>query len=232
MYNTVADKIMYGRIVAGCQTGTSGVYDSCCPVNGPGLWRNLVCLRVHTIGIKTCTTAFDFIADDSTDKITASGHTLADGDITALTTTHTLPDPLQFGTNYYVVNLDVNGKFKLSLTEGGSAINITNTGIGTHTLSVPDLITGLNDKVFCLGGIGLCEFRMNTNRFWFDWSEFSVLVIRKFTAPSPGAYLFNSGVLDCAPLPMNNIANPYVVGDCGVGVQQGYEGFVSLSDPG
>lgn len=50
-----------------------------------------------------------------------------------LRTTGTLPAPLSDVTIYYVVNSTGGGtSIKLSLTQGGSAINITDTGSGSH----------------------------------------------------------------------------------------------------
>lgn len=46
----------------------------------------------------------------------------------------TLPAGLSANTAYYIINADNIGNFQLSTSEGGTAINITDTGTGTHTI--------------------------------------------------------------------------------------------------
>lgn len=53
-----------------------------------------------------------------------------------LTTTNTAPAGLTANTAYYIINMDTRGRFQLSTTEGGSPINITSSGTGTHTLGL------------------------------------------------------------------------------------------------
>lgn len=55
------------------------------------------------------------------------------GDIVAARTTGTLPSPLTTGTKYYVVNSS-GSTCQLSLSAGGSPINLTNDGSGYHHL--------------------------------------------------------------------------------------------------
>lgn len=59
---------------------------------------------------------------------------IKDGDFIYLTTTDTLPMPLDSITGYYVINATFN-TFKVALTEGGAEIDITDTGVGTHYFS-------------------------------------------------------------------------------------------------
>lgn len=72
--------------------------------------------------------------DTSTDTVTAKDgeHRLYNGDVVQLTTTGSLPSPLQTGTDYYIVGR-TDSIFQLSETEGGSVIDITDQGTGTHT---------------------------------------------------------------------------------------------------
>ena len=73
-----------------------------------------------------------FTADASTDKLTSTAHGLADGDRVMLATTAAdLPAPLATGAVYYVVS-SATDDFKLATTSGGSAINLTDAGTGTH----------------------------------------------------------------------------------------------------
>lgn len=78
-------------------------------------------------------TGTDFTAVAATDVITATGHGLSDGDRVFVDSTGTLPAGLSAHTLYYVISSTTN-TLKLSLTSGGSAVDITDTGSGTHTL--------------------------------------------------------------------------------------------------
>jgi len=73
-----------------------------------------------------------FTAVAATDVITSNAHGLADGDIVTVSSSTTLPAGLSANTNYYVIEKATN-TFQLSATSGGSAVNITDTGTGTHT---------------------------------------------------------------------------------------------------
>jgi len=66
------------------------------------------------------------------DFITDVAHGLLNGDVVSFTTTDTLPAGLSLLTNYYVVE-KTDDTFKVSLTKGGTAVDITDTGTGTHT---------------------------------------------------------------------------------------------------
>lgn len=83
-----------------------------------------------------------FTADDATDIITSSMHGLSNGDVVFLRSSTTLPAGLSADTAYYVISSTTN-TFQLSATLGGSAINITDTGTGTHswytTFKLPDM---------------------------------------------------------------------------------------------
>lgn len=81
--------------------------------------------------------------DFPTDKILWTAHTLSNGDAVILTNSGgALPAPLAANTKYYVVNAATND-FQLSLTVGGTAIDLTDNGTGTHTIhwtyNIPDL---------------------------------------------------------------------------------------------
>ena len=67
-----------------------------------------------------------------TDIITSAAHGLADDDTVRLTTTNALPAGLSITTTYHVIESAIN-TFQLSATSGGTKINITDTGTGTHT---------------------------------------------------------------------------------------------------
>jgi len=64
---------------------------------------------------------------------TKVGHTLVNGTPVQVTTTTTIPSGLAVNTLYYVV--EVSGDtFKLATTYGGTAINITAQGVGSHSV--------------------------------------------------------------------------------------------------
>lgn len=79
-----------------------------------------------------------FTADAAADTISISDHLLLDGACVVLSTTTTLPSGLSASpVSYYIINADSdNGTAQLSLTLGGSAVNITSAGTGTHSLYV------------------------------------------------------------------------------------------------
>ena len=69
----------------------------------------------------------------TTDICTANAHGYSDGETVSLTTTDTLPAGLTVGVVYYIRDSATN-TFKLALTNGGTAVDITDTGTGTHTI--------------------------------------------------------------------------------------------------
>jgi len=73
-----------------------------------------------------------FTVTTDTDTFNSTAHGLWVDNTIKVSTTGTLPEPLVAGTVYYIVEKTDN-TFKVSLTRGGSVINITTTGSGTHT---------------------------------------------------------------------------------------------------
>ena len=69
----------------------------------------------------------------TTDTITSNAHTLTNGQRVTPGTLSQLPSPLAVGTMYYVINITTN-TFQLSLTKGGSAVDLTTTGLGSSFL--------------------------------------------------------------------------------------------------
>jgi uncharacterized phiE125 gp8 family phage protein len=73
-----------------------------------------------------------FTAAADTDKITVTGKTLLTNDfVHVYTSANDLPGGLTAATDYYVTP-DNAGLYQLSTTEGGSAVDITDVGTGTH----------------------------------------------------------------------------------------------------
>lgn len=68
-----------------------------------------------------------------TDVITVPGSAFSNGDVIRFTSTAGLPAPLGASTSYYVINVS-SDSFKVSLTFGGSAVNLTTQGTGVHTV--------------------------------------------------------------------------------------------------
>lgn len=76
----------------------------------------------------------EFTVNASTDVFTDNSHGLSNGDMLNFTSDDTLPSPLVESEEYiyYVINKTTN-TFQVSETPGGSAVNLTDTGTGTHT---------------------------------------------------------------------------------------------------
>lgn len=98
--------------------------------------------------------ATPFTVNTTSNVVTAVGHPYANGDVVPLSNTGgDLPGGLTAGTVYYAVGVSGND-LQLSLTEGGSAVDITSAGTGTHFLGEvpPELIQAMLTMV----------------RHWFD----------------------------------------------------------------
>lgn len=80
-------------------------------------------------------TLVPFTADSGTDVFTATGHGMNDGDVVIVQSTGALPTGLSTLTRYFVVNKTPT-TFQLSTTSGGSPLNITTNGTGTHSFIV------------------------------------------------------------------------------------------------
>lgn len=97
-------------------------------------------LLAHNLGSLSA----NFTANASTDIITSAGHNLHNGDPLTVSSTTTLPAGLSAGVTYFVISVTTD-TFQLAATPGGSAINITSAGTGTHSFLVAD---GTTDAVF------------------------------------------------------------------------------------
>lgn len=116
---------------------------------------------------RTTHTAFTFTADAGTDVCTATAHgrETGDGASTASSTT-TLPGGLAVSTDYYFIKLTDN-TFKLATSPAnaylGTAIDITDAGTGTHTLTAG----GTHER----GLDGEFEYEATQTETNFDGSE-------------------------------------------------------------
>lgn len=101
----------------------------------PGVaYSNYKRIRVNSVGGNTT-----FTADSGMNFLTVdTALTLQNGDAVTLTTTGTLPDPLQPDTTYFVVQNGGggDGTFRLSETLGGSDITLNDDGTGVHTVTL------------------------------------------------------------------------------------------------
>lgn len=103
-----------------------------------------------------------FTAVAGTDTLTAQGRTFTNGDVLRLKNSGgALPTGLTETTAYYVVNAS-GSTFKLSATEGGSAIDITDAGQGTHFASNPS--SGLSEVEGLRSAIKLLVGHWHENR--------------------------------------------------------------------
>ena len=106
------------------------IYDTCL-LNVLSSYR----WRFATLRASLCTdqsSTFTVVA--ATDILTSASISFADAHQVTLTTTNTLPAGLSTGTTYYTTTSSLL-TCKLSLTLGGSAVDVTDAGTGTHTIA-------------------------------------------------------------------------------------------------
>jgi hypothetical protein len=87
--------------------------------------------------------------------VTWTGSNFPAGQIIKFTTTGTLPSPIAPGAAYYVIAAGLGANsFEISTTNGGSAVNTTTAGSGTHTATVvgQDTAVGGPSGQFAYGG--------------------------------------------------------------------------------
>lgn len=93
--------------------------------------------------------------DAVTDVFTLAAHGFSDGDEVSFTTTGALPGGLALLTIYYVRDATA-ATFKVSATEGGSAVDITDAGAGVHS-------------VHCeVPGVGIVGSHLERERFVYE----------------------------------------------------------------
>lgn len=97
-----------------------------------------------------------FTVTAGSDTIDIVSHGYSNGQIFILSSTGTLPAGLAADTIYYVVNAATN-TFKLSLTAGGAAIDITDAGTGTHTLHTQFKLPELGGRTLIGAGSHLVQ---------------------------------------------------------------------------
>lgn len=97
-------------------SGTLGTTGATNPTNW--LWRH----PKTTTAVCTITT--------STDVVAAAGHAFVNGDQCRFRSTLSMPAPLVVETNYFVRDVVAGVSFKISATDGGSAMDLTTAGTG------------------------------------------------------------------------------------------------------
>jgi len=106
-------------------------------------YPNLAAVLIPSASIYGRGTAVgDFTVNVGTDVITLSAHGLLNGTIVHVASTNTLPTGLSANTLYYVRDVTTS-TFRLAVTSGGVAIDLTSAGSGTHSLydevNLPDM---------------------------------------------------------------------------------------------
>lgn len=87
----------------------------------------------------------------SQDDVVLPSSQFAENDVVRFTTTGTLPAPLVAGTDYYLrpKTSGTANAWRLSTTVGGTALNLTTTGTGTHTVTLQKkcVVLGTNSAI-------------------------------------------------------------------------------------
>lgn len=108
-------------------SGGSGTLSYSATITIKALYRNLSYARV--IGN----------VDASADALYIEAHNLAVNDVVQFTTTGTLPAGISLSTDYYIKTAPT-GNVTISATLGGATLNITDEGMGTHTITLSALV--------------------------------------------------------------------------------------------
>lgn len=84
-------------------------------------------------GVSNIKTFTSSDVDTGTEVITINSHGFTNGQPVKFSTTGTLPGGLDSTNFFYIISATTN-TFQVSTTEGGSAVNLTSGGSGTHTI--------------------------------------------------------------------------------------------------
>lgn len=158
-----------------------------------------------------------FTADPATDICTGAslGSALVTGVAVQLTTTGTLPAGLATSTNYFLIQV-TSTTFKLATTkanaDAGTAVNITDAGTGTHTVTILAMGTVRSS---CKDRNGLIYMVDSNGRVWYYDNSIVVLMpgntlsnasgkgIVAFTNSDASAtylFVFRNGSVDVVPI--------------------------------
>lgn len=137
-----------------------------------------------------------FTVANATDVCTANAHGLANGQKVRVTSSGVIPGGLAGFTDYYLRDVTAN-TFKLATSVGGTAINITDDGSGTHTLHpVPAYIT--EDAEGNLSGFNFSRAALSNVIGSLDWDR--KLMENESMAGSQGDHLGNINQLGDASI--------------------------------
>ena len=143
--------------------------------------------EAYALVIKGGQSSYKTFTGATTNVLTASGHTLVNGDEVQFTTDNTLPSPLAVLTSYYVIESDsVAGTFEVSATSGGSAVNITGTGSGTHTIFLVAQVKLIDLTGFATGTAG-------SEVFIHTATDTGEVTTNEIINPTVNTYLSNFG---------------------------------------
>lgn len=124
--------------------------------------------------------------DTGGNTFTITGHGLPQGRRVQFTTSNTLPSPLAANTDYYVLNPTTN-TFQVSTTIGGTAVDITTQGTGTHSVKParPVVVAGSSTAV---------QIFSNTTSPLSGTADFLI----QRTSPSMGEGVYKAFTIDSA----------------------------------
>lgn len=111
---------------------------------------NTATLDIEIVMVPTTTPATPTLvftaAGFATDTMTSTAHGLPNGTRVTVASVTTLPAGLTASTNYYVRDAAAD-TFKLTLVPGGTAVDITDAGSGTHTATWFPEVVGAAPKI-------------------------------------------------------------------------------------
>lgn len=166
--------LIFGNPQRGIKSPHFGISDlRCADIHSePGVLKINEKAQSRTNSVRTRT----FTANASTDVITTSSTFAAStgesttGTAVTLTTTGTLPAGLSTGTTYFLIPVNGTTTFKLATSyanaDAGTAINITDAGTGTHTIT--SIEVGIPQNETTDPRTGYSFMVDDTGRVWTD----------------------------------------------------------------
>jgi len=96
---------------------------------------------VDSSGSKTATVAGTCTISNASPAVISMTNTASANDMVTFSTTGTLPTGLSLGVTYFIISAGLSGsQFEVSATKGGSAINTSSAGSGTHTATIEHVL--------------------------------------------------------------------------------------------
>lgn len=143
------------------------------------IWPLINRLRITKTGKAVDTTAENFFntdVDTTNNRITIASEDWEVDDVVRFSNTGgTLPSPIGDGTDYYIVDTTGSSpsiELQISTTEGGAALNITDSGDGTHTITTQsEGRYSLELEAYTLSGLTGVASRPSGNNYSDFWSS-------------------------------------------------------------